>query len=1626
MSKQIIKIGTQSNDGTGDSIRDAFNKANQNFSELYSLSGAENGLYFTKNLVDTPKTLTADTLTNAASIIGVNILGNSLTNKILVAGTGISIVSTGSNIYISNTASNLFSDPAPTLSATLNGNNQYAINFNDPVNPKDLANKEYVDKTSFASSINLFVSLSGSDTNDITFGDPTSGGKGGRALAYAFKSINKACQVAEKLVAQSNLELGPDQKYITYGQANNESLIQTITTSTRIPGNLVLNVNYTGNGTNAWIENDIHPGQYVKGMTSGAIGFIDYLSNQGTNGAYESYDVKVIAQTPPKTFQANEPLMYGNPVVLSNITIIVESGIYEEHLPIKVPANTSIRGDEFRRVIIRPKAGLASTSPWVGTYFYRDKTFDGLSVATTGTLSVNGNGYFGYHYLVDPTKPYDPITNPGKNNELLDVLLMNDQTILRAVSGQGHGGFMVVLDPEGQILTKSPYIQNCSSIARSLNTQTFAGGMYIDGMVGNLQAYPTNTSTFFTGTTTISVTGLTIRQPQVPCRFVVNGVGYEVDYVEGWSTDGNAILHLNPNNPGGVSYYNGIIPVNSGTGYTSAPTVQFSSPQSAGGVVAQGTATVVGGVLTQINISNPGSGYTATPTVTLTGGGYATPATVTLSSSTIQKGFIGNLPSVIEIGTAGYRSALAADFTQLNDLGYGVVVTNLAFSELVSVFTYFCHAGYYANNGAQIGSSNGAIKYGDYALISNGSDTLEVPIPIRLSNSMITTATVVSQSNTWGLYTINTASDTTLYVSNWAYVPNSQSIMTVDHGTATYANGQVIGRQDYTISSANTVTNTSTIVQLNLSTAAGSLGGLLAPIADGTSVIIRANKTFTFSGVDTTTITRPGTALDFTESQSIAYQVLTYDTAGQAAGVANVALKEPFNYISLIPYTTATTGTTVLHIVAPSTSTGITTAISDSQRLNNAVLSADTTDNYIFGWNNQIHTITGFNWLGNNTATITITPALTAVVPANVSNNTLYAGLQSNRPAEISTRISLLRATGHDFVDVGTGGRESSNIPNDIYGPPRIPRNSSNEVIQSGRGRVFVTATDQNGNFRVGDLFEINQGTGEATLSASISLTGITGLGFESGVIVHRFDDSNSTMNPAGHDVVPTQFAVTEYVDRRLGLTVAGGVRGDKLDSGYLDLTGIQAMTGALNMGSTATGYIYNLQTPPYGINTTATYYATNKVYVDTNDALRVAKAGDTMSGTLILSRDPVYTDPMTQATTRHYVDQYRQVSVLSDVALNNVADTDLLMFAGSLSVNTATSQPIWNATRQIINVTNSSTSNIAITRSGNTAALSIKAGNIIDSMISSSAAIAQTKLALNTANVFGNQAGSVGNLGVSAFDSAFFKANSGFISLAAGTGNTPNAVIVSDGSGIVSWQSIATVVSGATVSTSTYAVQLQTARTINGVSFNGTANLTNVPVANGLTAGSYLLSNNLNAFTGSTATTFSVNASTDTTANTIVARDSSGNITANGWTGNLHVTGQITATNSITSFGADVAEKYIADADYEPGTVVVFGGANEITISTEHMDRRVAGVISTDPGYLMNVGSSGLPVALQGRVPCKVVGLIYKGDMMISSGTPGVAMAENNPKMGTVIGKALEDYHSTEVGTIEVVVGRL
>ena len=159
----------------------------------------------------------------------------------------------------------------------------------------------------------------------------------------------------------------------------------------------------------------------------------------------------------------------------------------------------------------------------------------------------------------------------------------------------------------------------------------------------------------------------------------------------------------------------------------------------------------------------------------------------------------------------------------------------------------------------------------------------------------------------------------------------------------------------------------------------------------------------------------------------------------------------------------------------------------------------------------------------------------------------------------------------------------------------------------------------------------------------------------------------------------------------------------------------------------------------------------------------------------------------------------------------------------------------------------------------------------------------------------------------------------------------------------------------------------------------------------------------------------------TDTvTAIQNVGTSGQGNIGATGATFN------IVFAQATTAQYADLAEKYLADAAYAPGTVLCFGGEFEVTECNTDMCVRVAGVVSTQPGYVMNEGLTGENVvllALTGRVPTRVTGPIRKGDMLVSNGD-GRARAETLPRVGSVIGKALEDFDG-EDSVIEVVIGK-
>lgn len=126
----------------------------------------------------------------------------------------------------------------------------------------------------------------------------------------------------------------------------------------------------------------------------------------------------------------------------------------------------------------------------------------------------------------------------------------------------------------------------------------------------------------------------------------------------------------------------------------------------------------------------------------------------------------------------------------------------------------------------------------------------------------------------------------------------------------------------------------------------------------------------------------------------------------------------------------------------------------------------------------------------------------------------------------------------------------------------------------------------------------------------------------------------------------------------------------------------------------------------------------------------------------------------------------------------------------------------------------------------------------------------------------------------------------------------------------------------------------------------------------------------------------------------------------------------------------ADLAELYQADKQLDAGHVVEFGGTHEIQKSTTSHSTKVAGVISTQPSYIMNAtldAPNVYAVALTGRVPCFVVGTIAKGDRLVASEFSGVATVLDMSKYepGCIIGKALDNYDSQEIGRIEIAVGR-
>jgi len=228
---------------------------------------------------------------------------------------------------------------------------------------------------------------------------------------------------------------------------------------------------------------------------------------------------------------------------------------------------------------------------------------------------------------------------------------------------------------------------------------------------------------------------------------------------------------------------------------------------------------------------------------------------------------------------------------------------------------------------------------------------------------------------------------------------------------------------------------------------------------------------------------------------------------------------------------------------------------------------ADSTETYNRGTDTQTYIVTAVTGWDPVSGSATVT-----ISQEKLDTADSYQG----QSFIIRYNYSQIRLTGHDFLSIGTGGRTTTNYP----GVPTQAPSQGNEVIESLPGRVYYVSTDQDGNFRIGNYFRVDQATGRATLDASaFDLSGLTSLrlgsiGAQLGESINEFS-SDGTLSGNSNLAVPTEQAVKTYVDANAGTTADGQlIYGQTGDTNALLDIGTAGQVLQVNSGATAPEWI--------------------------------------------------------------------------------------------------------------------------------------------------------------------------------------------------------------------------------------------------------------------------------------------------------------------------------------------------------------------------------------------------------------------------------------------------------------------
>ena len=485
------------------------------------------------------------------------------------------------------------------------------------------------------------------------------------------------------------------------------------------------------------------------------------------------------------------------------------------------------------------------------------------------------------------------------------------------------------------------------------------------------------------------------------------------------------------------------------------------------------------------------------------------------------------------LGTPGSQSMVMDAFTQVNDEGIGIWVDNLGKAELVSIFTYFADFGYVAMDGGIIRALNGNNSYGHYALSAFGSSPTEVAqtghlkgqrlnlAPTTLSGGISVGQTVTGDTSGAVGYVLNdqTAADDPFILFEYDYI---------GYGVSTFADGELL--QFGPVGSGETALAKASGAEENLK-------GFLIPLA-GLSTLPRARGVIQFGDERYTGLGSEG-------KTTYGYGLTAVTGVGTDANA--YTLSAVTDYVEGTFGVVGTYNTTQLALGANGTYTGVAATTNGGGQ--NAVFTlgvgatgyvesvTPTTEGTGYGEGDML-TFDGSDIGGLAGAAVTMN-----VYPRG-GTATLRLAEEKTIEAADKQRITIIydysqiRVTGHDFLDIGIGGTVASNYPL----KPTTQPIEGNQINETAPARVFFVTSDQDGNFRVGNYFRVDQATGSATLNASaFNLSGLTelrlgSLGGQIGVAINEFS-SDGTLSGNSDSAVPTEKAVKTYVDGQVGGT---------------------------------------------------------------------------------------------------------------------------------------------------------------------------------------------------------------------------------------------------------------------------------------------------------------------------------------------------------------------------------------------------------------------------------------------------------------------------------------------------------